>query len=74
MESMTFEIEHNIPIPAPKTRVVYPFSEMQVGDSFAIPQDRADRVRVAAINWGRNHGKKFRVRKNGTSARCWRVE
>jgi len=63
-------IEKNIPIP-----VRYPFAQMQVGDSFAIPPN-VNRTTVAssALKYGRQHGMKFVVRMVADrSYRCWRV-
>jgi len=36
---MTFEIENDIPIPGPKGRLHhYPFSKMDIGQSFFVPE------------------------------------
>lgn len=65
------KIEKNIPIPGR-----YPFEQMEVGDSFAIPTSiKRQTVSVAARRYGDKHNKTFVTRKmpDGT-IRCWRTE
>ena len=65
------KVESGIPIPAK-----YPFAEMKVNDSFAVPPKiNRSAVNVSAMRYGRKHGMKFTVRltKDGT-LRCWRIE
>ena len=60
-------------IPMPKR---YPFAEMDVGDSFAVPATiHRTTVSIAAKRFGDKHGVKFATRKlpDGT-LRCWRVQ
>lgn len=73
-----FVIEKGLPMPefsASGRPAKYPFSEMQVGDSFVLPEDQLIRIRSAAANWGTRQGKKLSVRqlKDG-SYRCWRLK
>lgn len=65
----------------------YPFGDMAVGDSFALPlagvayspKDRTDRtqrqLQCAAAMWKRKHGTVFTVRilRKESAVRCWRV-
>jgi hypothetical protein len=62
----------------------YPFAELQVGDSFAIPlagimRSNGDlavvRLGAAAVSYARRYGGKFTVRtdRENNSARCWRL-
>jgi hypothetical protein len=69
-------VEKNIPMPPPGKppgNKRYPWSEMNVGDSFAVPAS------ISIDAFRRNHrtraGRRFKVRKtpDGTY-RCWRVE
>jgi hypothetical protein len=83
---MTFQIEKNIPIPkisAGRGRI-YPFPEMKVGDSFAVPitketsfskSKNTAAVRSSAIAYARKYGGKFSVKFDSTDEviRCWRV-
>ena len=62
-------IDKNIPMPG-----LYPFAQMQVGDSFLLlPTMRRATVSVAAQRYGAKHGAKFTVRKVPDGLRCWRV-
>lgn len=64
-------IEKNVPLPQR-----YPFAQMEIGDSFAVPEGiNRTRVSVAAKRHGDKHGQKFTVRiMPDRSFRCWRVE
>jgi len=64
-------IDKNFKIPAK-----FPFKDMQVGDSFAVPHDvKRPAVTVSAMRFGRKHGMKFTVRQMpDKSFRCWRIE
>lgn len=73
---MTFKIIKNAP-PPPSSRVgriKYPFDEMEVGDAFDVPLKSGDRIRAAASQWGKDHGKKFTIRKiDAETFRVWRI-
>lgn len=85
------EIEKGKPIPSRRSGCAsYPFAEMEVGDSFAIPvaglvkykgnngkKDLAyNRLSGSAHIHGRRNGKKFTIRtlKDEGVVRCWRVK
>ncbi len=68
---MSYKIDKNIPLSATDK---YPFSEMEVGDSFAVSIDDEGKVRSASQNHGRKHGKKFSIRKFENAYRCWRIQ
>ena len=64
-------IDKAIPLPSR-----FPFEQMEVGDSFAIPPDvQRTTASVAAARYGSKHGMKFITRKmpDGT-IRCWRTQ
>jgi hypothetical protein len=82
------KIDKDIPTPRPaegRPRK-YPFPDMVVGDSFAVPLAGKDtlksedlaavRLRASAIRYTRVHGGKFTVRTDREAgvARCWRTE
>ncbi len=76
-----FNIEKGVPMPpSRKTKMEYPFSQMQVGESFLIPSEGAEarlarsRVESAARTAGRRLGAKFTVRITPEGVRVWRVE
>lgn len=65
------KIESKIPIPKK-----YPFAEMKVGDSFAVPENvKRPTVSVSAKRFGEKHGMKFVTRlMPDRTLRCWRTE
>lgn len=54
----------------------FPFSLMDVGDSFAVPADiKKTIIATSASIYGRRNEKKFSVRKDAAGQlRCWRVK
>lgn len=64
-------IDKGVPLPRR-----FPFADMQVGDSFAVPPDvKRPAVTVAAMRYGRKHGIKFTIRLTADrTLRCWRLE
>lgn len=68
-----FKIEKGIPTPPRRsTKKIYPFSEMEVGDSFLAEKRTVGR---AAIGFAKHHknGWKFALRKDGDGFRIWRI-
>ena len=65
------KVEKNVPLPSK-----WPFKDMQVGDSFAVPTDISrTTVSIAALRYGRKHGMRFTVRTTtDRTLRCWRLE
>lgn len=73
-----FTIEHDIPMPEAtrnQRTTKYPFSKMNVGDSFTAAV-KAESLVASARAWAKrqNNGFKFSVRPEGSGARLWRVE
>jgi hypothetical protein len=69
-----FEIEHDIDVPASRTR--YPFSDMLPGDSiFFASSQKAVSARVAAVRYAQKHNPDwvFTLRKINGGWRLWRV-
>ena len=50
----------------------YPWHEMEVGDSF-YAEIEPDTLRAAARKFSKRHSMQFKVRKEGTGARAWRI-
>ena len=84
---MKIQIDKDMPMPPPTEGrpFKYPFPNMAVGDSFAVPLSgttsrgedvAAVRLRASAIRYARARGGKFTVRtdREAGEARCWRVE
>ena len=78
-------IDKNIPMPKggrPQPRI-YPFAEMDVGDSFALPVPKngdpvkfAAKIRALAWMWRKHKSVKFSVLlvEEGAKVRVWRTE
>lgn len=64
------KVEKGIPFPRK-----YPFADMAVGDSFAVPPEvHRTTVAIAALRYGRKHDMKFVVRLTpDRTLRCWRT-
>lgn len=76
----SYVIEKNIPRTRTATKIVYPFANMEIGDSFLIETDGdtfprvRNRVTSAAFMWTAGHaGVKFSTRKTAEGLRVWRI-
>ena len=71
------KIDKDVPMPAPGRRI-YPFDQMEIGDSFEVPIERANSVTSSSNAFRVKHNKKLRlVRRSNTiegTVRFWRVE
>ena len=67
-----YQVEKGVPLPENMKgrKSIYPFADMEIGDSFAFEPDRYNTVRRAATYWGGDHGVKFSV--STVHNRCWR--
>lgn len=74
-----YKIEKGVPKPSSRKLRIYPFAEMEIGDSFFIPLSDATtsqmptQVRNAAIAFGHRHGRKFSVYTEEGGYRVWRT-
>jgi hypothetical protein len=78
-------LEDDIPLPRAKRACVYPFGEMEIGQSFSVPLSgdvlpnsktvEYNRVRAAASGYGKRSGKTFalRIDREANLLRCWRT-
>jgi len=67
-----FKIEKGVSIPDVEPK--YPFSEMDIGDSFEFPKNLISKVRSAAYSFSSSRQTKFVVKKTiNEAARCWRI-
>lgn len=72
-----YKIEKNIPVGMTNERSVYPFSIMEVGDSFFV---KGDKKKVTAVSVAINYYKKshkntnFTLRSTAEGARVWRIK
>lgn len=73
---MAIQIDKSVPLPSKRANGNnrWPFREMEIGDSFALPADtKVANLRNAAENHGSRNGQKFRVLTGPDGVRCWRV-
>lgn len=71
-------IEKDVPMPPKLGRpatTVYPYKEMEVGDSFRVDgPEKVSKIRtMASTTWGPRTGFKFSVRVEPGGCRIWRV-
>lgn len=71
ISSTTFKIEKNVPLPVNSSGPrVYPFHQMDVGDSFVGPR----KAGPAAYSYAKKYGLKFRTKPiDPASIRIWRT-
>ena len=79
-------IERGVPVPPGRTRMgsnSFPFANMEVDDSFFVPEDAAKNARSSSGSFAKRHGVKFTVRRtnetdeagqNVAGVRVWRTE
>lgn len=74
-KTTAFKIDRGIPMPVPPARNLYPFAQMQIGDSFLVPMEAAARCRA---NFKHHRPLRFTahtVVENGVEGlRIWRLE
>lgn len=73
---MTIKVDKGISIPNPYRgrEAVYPWKNMNIGDSILVPNLKIGSVASAAGSYGRNHGVRFISRTVEGGVRVWRVE
>ena len=69
-------IESGIPVPADDSprSPLYPFSAMEVSQSFRVEAEQLSSVRALAVRNGRKLGRRFVVRAHLDAWRCWRTK
>jgi len=69
-------IVRDVPVPAPNDYLRrYPFEQLQPGESFTVPVERAQSARVALQRFKAKYPKRrFTSRIEGERARIWRVK
>jgi hypothetical protein len=61
-------------IPPPRQRPrLYPFGEMEVGDSIIVDLEKRKSVIGAAKSYAQYYGKRFSVRTEADGVRVWRI-
>ena len=70
------KIAKNIPIPeGGKGRpLVYPFGNMEIGDSVYVDGRKKASIQAACRGYGKRHNMRFTTRAEKSGLRVWRVE
>ena len=71
---MSITIDNNVPLPPEKKRNVYPYKDMDVGDSFLIQDGKIQIVCNANYRASKATGMKFIARRDGNGVRVWRIQ
>jgi len=71
-----YKIEKGIALPQGKAKkqTIYPFAQMEVGDSFFVEGKTIANVSSSAVHHALKSEKKFSVRKENGGVRCWRIK
>lgn len=75
---MGIEIDNSVPLPTSETRgrpAKYPIRDLEIGESFAVPEGKVQNVRSSAQQvQRRNPGRQYSVKPDGDgNYRCWRI-
>ena len=72
---MTIQVETGIPAPleARHGQREYPIVEMDVGQSFLVPNGNPNSIAASACRFGRQLGRKYRTAKVQGGVRVWRT-
>ena len=72
-----YKIESGVPMPETRGRhYIYPFAEMNVGDSFAVAASDVKLIRTSASHFGLRHKQKYSILCIDPikgDYRCWRI-
>jgi len=69
-----FTIEKDVPLSGKRGAKRYPFSEMEIGDSFCAPLGLYQSLNGSAREYQKRHsGVVFTLRKNENECRIWRL-
>jgi len=74
---MSITVDKGVPIPNFRTaprKSKYPWRDLEVGDSFLVPDTTSERFGPQAREAGLRLGRKFTVRKVEEGVRVWRTE
>ena len=67
------EVERGLEMPTPRVVYLYPYEEMDVGDSFTVPVAARQKVLNANYRASKRLGLKFMAKTEGDIVRIWRT-
>jgi len=69
-----YKIEKSVPLPSPNEKISYPFKQMEVGDSFFVPEEKVGSMRQCLWKNRLRLGFSFVTRKENGGVRVWRTK
>lgn len=69
-----YTIEKNVPVPTHPKANRFPYSELEVGDSFVVEGVKASSVYGSNYRMSKKLGRVFVGRKEGEAIRVWRTQ
>ena len=73
MAIQEIELERGIDMPTARVVYAYPYEDMDVGDSFAVPLEARAKVLNANYRAGKRLGRVFTAKTEGDAVRVWRT-
>lgn len=67
-------IERNVPMEPAHNKAKYPFRQLEIGESFFIPDTTQANIATMAWRWSKKLGRKYETRKRPGGVRVWRTE
>jgi hypothetical protein len=67
------QVDKDIPVPTRRSRTLYPYEEMEVGDSFFLEDMPLQQVCNSNLRAAKRSGKKFSARTEDGGVRVWRI-
>lgn len=67
------KIERDIPLPPARNQRRYPYPQLEVGESFFVPEVSQNAIANQAWRWSQKLGRKFETRKRPGGVRVWRT-
>lgn len=71
--SEILEIQKNIEFVGKHRPYIYPYRDMEIGDSFFVPNGKLNTINTANHRAGKRLGWKFSARKQDSGIRVWRT-
>jgi hypothetical protein len=67
------QIEKGVVMPVKRSQVVYPYEDMEIGDSFKVDGGTLQAMCYQNRKWGKKLGRVYTARKSDDGVRVWRV-
>lgn len=71
---MNVKIERGVPLPPARNQRLYPYPQLEIGESFFVPSGRQAEIATQAWRWSKKLQRKFVTRTRPGGVRVWRIE